>query len=146
MTLAKCERCGNLFSRVSDPVCPECREAENKEFERVIACLDENPDLNAAALAERAGVSIDYILRLVELGRISHVAPDNKVRCGRCGAPAISRRTKLCKPCLHELMANVAEEMAELKAKAGRRTALFGRPQETIERIEGRKKTSRDSS
>jgi len=65
--------------------------------------LEKAPGLNAEELAEKSGVSFECVLRMLEQGRISSPTLSEPIKCGRCGAPAISLTKKLCASCLQKL-------------------------------------------
>ena len=115
MPLATCPRCNIMFDKGKFPVCGECEEAERKDYEKISDTLLRLPNLPAKALAETAEVDLDCVMRLVESGRIEVVTKDSGVKCGRCGAPAISKAKKLCMKCLLELDAQLAQQQAKLK-------------------------------
>ena len=62
-----------------------------------------------AGLYSASGASF-RVLRLIEQGAITCVSAleGHSIRCGRCGAPAISASKKLCQACLEKLNAQVA--------------------------------------
>jgi ribosomal protein L37E len=115
MPLASCPRCKKLFDKTRSVVCPRCQDDENVDFDKIRAVLDRNPNLNAEQLAEQAQVSVDCVMRMLEEGLIASVNLMEKVKCGRCGGPAISMNKKLCQACLEELNAQVAQAQGKIK-------------------------------
>ena len=104
MPLAKCLRCEKLFNKVENPVCPTCQPAEEQDFDKVRECINDNPDVNAETVAEMTGVELQVVLRMIDTGSITVVSiGDGSVKCGQCGAPAISASKKLCQNCLEKL-------------------------------------------
>ncbi len=110
MPLAKCPRCNKMFNKMHSIVCSGCQTAEDSDSDLVRETLEENPNLNAEQVAEITGVDIQVVLRLIEQGAITCVSAleGHSIRCGRCGAPAISASKKLCQACLEKLNAQVA--------------------------------------
>jgi ribosomal protein L37E len=96
-------------------VCVHCQSAENADFDKIRGVLDRTPNLNAEQVAEEAQVSIECVLRMLEEGLIASVSLMEQVKCGRCGAPAISMSKKLCQACLEELNAQVAQAQGKIK-------------------------------
>ncbi len=86
-------------------------EDEKADQEKVRAVLDENPNLNAEMLAERAEVSLGVVERMIADGSLTLLTLEegNQPKCGRCGAPAISMSKRLCQACLEKLNAEVAQ-------------------------------------
>ena len=107
MPIAKCARCGGLFDKIREPVCTKCLPDEDSDREKVRNALDRQPDASARAIAEAAEVDVEVVLRMVDTGILANEATLGDVKCGRCGAPAISRKQKLCRTCLDQLNLNV---------------------------------------
>ncbi len=115
MALANCERCNGVFNKVGSGLCPACVEQEERDFQIVSEALREHPGQTVEELAESTGVGKRTILRLIKCERIASDAYLAGVKCGKCGAPAISISTKLCQRC--------AAEMSRAAAQACSRTA-----------------------
>ncbi len=115
MPLASCERCGKLFSKVNLPICPKCEPEEENDYEKVRDALQKSPNLTAEELSDSTGVELSCVLRLIDQGRIQSVSSPEQVRCGRCGAPAISLSKKLCEACLNKLNQELAKEQAKIQ-------------------------------
>lgn len=121
MPLAKCPRCTKMFNKAHNLVCPACQTQEDADAELIRGSLEENPNLNAEQVSELTGVDIQVVLRLVEQGAIMNVTAleGEKIRCGRCGAPAISASKRLCQGCLEKLNSEVA--IAQRNVRLGER-------------------------
>ena len=115
MALAACPRCKKIFDKTRSAVCTRCQDTEDDEFDKIRSVLDRNPNLNAEQVAEEAQVSLECVLRMLEEGLIASVSLMEQVKCGRCGAPAISMSKKLCKACLEELNVKVAQAQGKIK-------------------------------
>jgi hypothetical protein len=124
MPLAKCPRCKSMYNKSHSPVCTSCQSAENTDADAVRQTLEDHPNLNSEQVAELSGVDIQVVLRLVETGAISSVTSleGQGIKCGRCGAPAISASKKLCQSCLEKLNTEVAK--AQRKIQLGDRKAV----------------------
>jgi len=96
-------------------VCPNCADAEEADYERIREFVSQNPDCNPAEVAQATGIPDDVVLRVVDAGRIAQVKSGTTVRCGRCGAPAISMAKKLCETCLAELNSELARSKSSVK-------------------------------
>jgi predicted amidophosphoribosyltransferase len=115
MPLAKCVRCKKLFNKEVSPVCGECQEAETADHEKIRALIDRHPNLSAEQVASKAGVDIECVLRMVDQGRLTNTASLHGVKCGGCGAPAISFAKKLCQQCLDKLNSEVAKAQSNIR-------------------------------
>jgi len=54
-------------------------------------------------------------LRMLDEGQIVSTSLLDPVTCGRCGAPAISRTTRLCERCLMELNQKVMDSINKMR-------------------------------
>lgn len=115
MPLAKCPRCDKLFDKSTTMVCPDCVGAEEADHSVVRDVLSDDPNLNADQLAEKTGVGIDVVLRMIDSGSVSVADRSTSVLCGRCGAPAISASKKLCEKCLRELDREMSKSRQSIK-------------------------------
>jgi NMD protein affecting ribosome stability and mRNA decay len=115
MPLAACPRCKRIFDKVCSSVCPKCQDDENADFDKIRGVLDRNPNLNAEQVAADAEVTVQCVMRMLEEGLIANVSLTEAVKCGQCGAPAISMSKKLCQACLEKLNAQVVAAQSKIK-------------------------------
>ena len=107
MPLSNCTRCGSVFSRTRNAICPECIRKEEADFEKAVEWLRENPDLNVRAMSEGTGIDESHILRWIRQKRIRMAEASELVKCKKCGAP-ISNGT-FCDHCKLQLVQDVNE-------------------------------------
>jgi len=117
MPLTTCPRCKKLFDKVHTAVCTRCQSEEDRDYDRIRAVLDRSPNLNAEQVAAEAEVDVQCVVRMLEEGLITNVNLAEKVKCGRCGAPAISMNKRLCQSCLEKLNTEVAAAQSKIKLK-----------------------------
>ena len=115
MPLASCVRCNKMFTKVKSPVCKNCTEDEEDDFEKIRVVIERDESLNVEQVAEEADVDIAVVRRMVDTGRVKQVTLGEKVVCGQCGAPAISMSKKLCQACLDKLNAQVSRAQSQIK-------------------------------
>ena len=115
MPLASCVRCNKMFTKVKSPVCKNCQDDEDSDYERIRMIIEKDENLNVEQVAEEAEVDISVVRRMVDTGLVKQVTLGEKVVCGKCGAPAISMSKKLCQACLDKLNAQVAKAQAQIK-------------------------------
>lgn len=116
MPLAECPRCKKVYNKtLASNVCPKCELNEEEDYEKVRKSLSDNPNQSAEEVAEECEVELETVLRLLDSGRIVTVQANTDIRCGRCGAPAISMSKKLCEACLQKLNAQLAAQQAKIK-------------------------------
>jgi len=116
MALVSCPRCKKLFDKGISLVCSKCQPAEDADYAKIRAVLDRSPHLNAETAAAEAEVPIACVMRMLAEGLIANVNM-TEVKCGRCGAPAISLAKRLCKACLDKLNIEVAMAQSQIKLK-----------------------------
>lgn len=115
MPLATCVRCNKMFNKVQFPVCQSCQPAESEDQEKIFLVLEQDEHLTPEEVSEKAGVELSVVLRMVDEGFVSQIRGDEKVVCGKCGAPAISMSKKLCQACLDKLNAEVSKAQAKIR-------------------------------
>lgn len=115
MALSTCPRCKKIFDKVRTSVCGKCQPDEDADFDKVRQLLERSPNLNAEQAAHEADVTVGCVMRMMDEGLISNTNLTEKVKCGRCGAPAISMSKKLCQACLEKLNSQVAQAQSKIK-------------------------------
>lgn len=102
--LANCSRCNGLFVKGTSSVCPECKKAEEKDFQTVYAYLRKkvNRTATVSQIEEGTGVSERQIRQFVKQKRL-HPAqfPNLDYGCEKCGSPI--REDRLCASCKESL-------------------------------------------
>lgn len=116
LALAKCARCGAVYTKVRSGVCLQCQDDEDRDFAKIRDILNTSPGLTAEIVAEKAEVELACVLRLINEGRLVSVLPGAHIRCGRCGAQAISYTKRLCEACLIDLDREFAKALSTLYA------------------------------
>ncbi len=112
LKLAQCARCRGVYPRVKSPVCQACQPEEDADFEKIRGVLDYDSELLPEQVADTANVPVDCVLRMLDAGLISAATLGESIRCGRCGAPAISRSKRLCQACVVRLDAGFSNAVS----------------------------------
>lgn len=115
--LANCPRCGRLFTRSVQEICPSCAAEEAEDFKLVSRYLSEHPDLTIAELAEATGVSEERIVRFLREGRLVP-SPTSKgivLTCERCGKRIPSGH--LCVECRAVLTGEITKQPRQRRPK-----------------------------
>ncbi len=115
--LVKCPRCGTLYKKGRLAVCMECAIFEEEDYSRVRDVLAEIDVATPVKAAEMAGVDVDVVLRMSDVGMISFERTNEKVVCGRCGRPAISKTKRLCEKCMMQLDVALGAERRRVAAE-----------------------------
>lgn len=138
MPLTKCPRCSKLFDKIRFPVCLKCQEDEERDYDKIRKALDEQPDMNAEQVSGETGVDIGCITRMLKEGLLANATGlQGEIKCGMCGAPAISASKKLCQACLEKLTAKVTRAQAKIKLEEKKEPQVdqyLGSMRETFER------------
>ncbi len=128
MPLAKCVRCQKMFNKKSSPVCTQCQGQEDSDREKVRNAVENDPSMNAEQVAAEVDVDISVVRRMLDEGLIESVGllETKEIKCGKCGAPAISLSKKLCESCLQKLNAEVAQAQRSVKISARKKVEING--------------------
>lgn len=112
MSLRNCERCGRLFSG-TELICPQCREDERAEFDKVREYLSQHRGATVAEVSSATGVSVQRIQRWAREGRLQVTLEQlgSALRCERCGVPIDAGR--FCGRCLGELALEIRRASSE---------------------------------
>jgi len=119
--LAHCARCKRLYIRMRWNVCESCRTMEEADFSRIREELSRASELTAEELAVRANVPVACVLRMLDEGLIASSGDDDQT-CGRCGAPAIGPKQRLCTACLMDLDRQITHELNEAQLRKREQT------------------------
>lgn len=125
MPLAKCLRCEKLFNKVENPICPSCQPAEEADFDMVRKAINDTPEVNAEQVAEMTGIDLKVVMRMIDTGNITVVAlNDESIKCGQCGAPAISASKRLCQACLEKLNQKMFQAKKQIQIQDKKKVQL----------------------
>ncbi len=106
MDFVNCPKCGRLFQKMSEPLCPDCMKKEEELFQKVKAYLDETPTATLEELSKETGASPKKIMGYLRDGRLELVAgASNILTCMNCGAPITSGR--YCNKCALDLQSSI---------------------------------------
>ena len=117
LSLSKCARCGGIYPKIRSVVCLKCQDAEDADYERIRDVLFYEPNLTAEEVAAIARVDVKCVIRMINTGMITSTLLMKAVTCGRCGAPALTPRKRLCARCWRALDLAFAETLREMRAK-----------------------------
>lgn len=103
MEVKNCKRCGRIYQYIGGkPLCYDCKEDDEKDFQRVKEYLYEHPNASMSAVSEATDISIATIRQYLRDERL--IISDGSligIDCERCGASIKTGR--YCKPCGAEL-------------------------------------------
>lgn len=100
--LKNCPVCGKVFVKVVRNLCPECVEAEEREFTEVRDYIKDRPGASVDEIVNVTGIEEKKILRWMREGRIEYsVKGQIGLTCHSCGAPITIG--EICNKCSKEL-------------------------------------------
>jgi flagellar operon protein (TIGR03826 family) len=106
MNVANCPRCGKIFVKGFNDVCPNCVKEIEQQYEKCVKYLRENKGAAITELSEAMEVSIKQITKFIREGRISIMnAPNMSYPCEVCGN--LIRENTICEPCRSKLVKDV---------------------------------------
>ncbi|WCK54202.1 flagellar protein [Aneurinibacillus sp. Ricciae_BoGa-3] len=119
--VTNCPRCGKIFMKIRQPVCPSCVKEIDKEYEKCSQFLrkKENRGCTVYELSEKTGVNVEYIKQFIREGRLSiDNAPNLGYSCDSCGR--LIRSGSHCTSCQSERNKLADSFHEEVKRKADR--------------------------
>lgn len=108
MQLRNCRRCGKLFNYVGKPICNECVQQDEKDFELVKAYIYDHPKATITEVSKETGVSVKKITKFLKEERLE-LAEDSPawLTCESCGVEI--RTGRFCKECSMKLKNNIGQ-------------------------------------
>jgi flagellar operon protein (TIGR03826 family) len=119
--VTNCPRCGKIFMKIRQPVCPSCVKEIDKEYDKCYQFLrkKENRGCTVYELSEKTGVKVEYIKQFIREGRLSvDNTPNLSYPCDACGTPI--RSGSYCASCQGERNKLANSLQGEVKRKADR--------------------------
>lgn len=107
MGARNCARCGKIFNYlVGAPLCPLCKEEDEKDFKRVKEFLYKYPGSNMSEVSTALDISVAKIKRFLKEGRLEIKDFENLfLECERCGTAI--KTGQFCDACTKEVAAEV---------------------------------------
>ena len=114
MEAINCPRCGKVFVKISDPICPECVKEEEKIFDRVREYIRDNPNRTVKEVSDECDISVKRILGYIREGRINATSGmRDEIVCSKCRKPILTGR--MCEKCILETNFEVNEMKKDFK-------------------------------
>lgn len=102
MDMRNCRRCGKLFVYTGMPICRDCIEQDEADFQTVKQYIYEHPLCSLAEVSSETDVAVKKITRFLKEGRLEIVKGSNIfIECESCGKQIKSGR--FCKSCSDSL-------------------------------------------
>ncbi len=113
MALSNCKKCGTLFSRVKQPICPACIKKEEAQLETASQWLRENPGETVQTLSNATNIEKTQILKWAREKRIMISEDVDGGICKRCGKEVSNG--PLCDRCKLSLSHDVGQGIKAIK-------------------------------
>ena len=116
METINCPRCGKLFLKFIEPICPPCVKEEEEIFERVRLYVKEHPNCSIKEASDACDVPVKRILKYIRDGKLeaSH-GMAGEITCGKCGKPILIGR--MCDICANEASSQVKTMKEQVQGK-----------------------------
>ncbi len=113
MEVRTCRRCRRLFNYLGgQPICPACREEQEKIFYEVKEYIRENPHVGIREIAENMDVTTSQLQQWVREERLQFSEDsDIALQCENCGAKIYTGR--YCDNCKNKLANNLTKAFAK---------------------------------
>lgn len=116
MPLVNCKKCGKAFGCVTgNAICPECREIENQNFEKVRNYVRDNPGTPVDVVAEETGIPGELIRQYLNEGRLTSQSVSVELNCQLCGKSISSGN--YCMACMDRLKKGLKTKQAKVENK-----------------------------
>lgn len=128
MDVRNCKRCGKIFTYRGMPVCQDCFESDEKDFEKVRDYLSNHPGASTMEVSTQTEIDVKTITRFLREGRLEAegvTVIDSDLSCEKCGKPIGSGR--YCDDCLKKMQAELKEAAQRLEKAKEREWASRGR-------------------
>ncbi len=108
MNVKNCRKCGRLFNYLSGPqVCPVCKDALEKEFQKVKKYVQENRGATLEQVVEECEVDAAQVRQWVREERLEFSGEGvTGITCEKCGATIPTG--KYCQQCKNEMTTNLS--------------------------------------
>lgn len=114
--IRNCKKCGKVYNYIGGaPICPVCKEDEEKEFKKVKTYLYDNPGASITQVTSDLNVSIEMIKRFLKEGRLEILGDDGNLllECESCGKAIKSGR--FCEHCERDLSIRLRDTAGQLR-------------------------------
>lgn len=121
MNVANCPRCGKVFVKGFNEVCPNCIKYIDQLYDKCLKYLRENKGATIQELSDATEVSIRQITKFIREGRISLLnAPNMSYPCEVCGT--LIRDSNMCELCRTKLVKDVRNNAEDARRNRGEST------------------------
>ncbi len=111
MNVKNCRKCGRIFNYIGGPpICPQCVQKSEEDFQKVKSYISENPGISVAATAEACEVDVQQIKQWLREERLTFASLEgSELACENCGKPILSGR--FCDECKKEVAHGFADSI-----------------------------------
>lgn len=102
MEVVNCPKCGRVFTRIKDTLCPDCLKKEEDTYNLVRDYIKANPNSTMTQITKDTGVSTRKINKYLRDGRLEVTSGiSDFLKCMSCGVPITTG--KFCRNCSSKL-------------------------------------------
>ena len=103
MNVRNCKKCGKIFNYIGGlPICPACKEEEEKKFETVKEYIGDHPRADIPEISKECEVETQQINQWIREERLTFTDDSPiGIQCERCGA--IIKTGRFCDKCRYEM-------------------------------------------
>lgn len=116
--IRNCRKCGRIYNYIGGaPICPVCREEDEKDYKRVKEYLYDNPKATMSQVSMDLDVSVEQVKRYLREGRLEIVGDEGNLflECESCGKAIRSGR--FCAECERSLSRELSSTANEIGYK-----------------------------
>lgn len=112
--LKNCVVCGKVFASVwGSNTCERCRAKIAEKEKEVIEYVMEHPNETIPIVAEECEVSVQFVRKMIESGRLTIKGEDMSYPCKSCGKPIVAGQ--YCADCLASVQMQIEKAKENIK-------------------------------
>lgn len=113
MSLARCPKCGDVFTKQRFSICPACKAKENEKIDLLKHYIDDHPKATIDDLELVSGLTNEEITQYIRENRLIVESQELKIKCESCGEVIITGR--LCRACRDKLAEGFSSSLSRMK-------------------------------
>lgn len=132
MDVRQCKRCNKIFQYNGSPLCLNCVQESDRQFNDVRNYIYENPQATLDQVCEATEVDQEDIKRWLKEGRlILQKGNATLIQCEKCGTPILTG--KLCSKCISAVQSQLSGAAQSLRpAPPPEKPKDYGKPKDKM--------------
>lgn len=126
MDVKNCTRCGKIYIHIGIPICRDCKQEDEEDFQSIKNFLKEEPGASIKEVEDGTGVDSKKIIEFLKEGRLEVTEANNLFfNCERCGSQIKTGR--FCQKCTADMDREFNQAIGGKKSKNPRKSDDVGK-------------------